>query len=130
MSHDHEIAITVGTCHCNTDLEDCAAVGLSVLFVATAAAAAAEDGAEALVERHLEVLAGVAALVVLGGQRGAALVVLGLQEEREPFLECQLDTGILSQIGTKLRDWAVGQAGAGCYSWAAMASNNSNGSEL
>ena len=111
MSHDHEIAITVGTCHCNTDLEDCAAVGLSVLFVATAAAAAAEDGAEALVERHLEVLAGVAALVVLG-KRGAALVVLGLQEE------------------TKLRDWAVGQAGAGCYSWAAMASNNSNGSEL
>ena len=83
MLHDHEIAITVGTCHCNTDLEDCAAVGLSVLFVATAAAAAAEDGAEALVERHLEVLAGIVALVdVLGGQRGAALVVLGLQEER------------------------------------------------
>ena len=25
-------------------------------------------------------------------------------------------TGILSQIGTKLRDWAVGQAGAGFYS--------------
>ena len=28
----------------------------------------------------------------------------------------QLFTGFSSQIGTKLRDWAVGQAGAGCYS--------------
>ena len=72
-------------CIANTDLEDCAAVGLSVLLVA-----AAKDGSEALVQRHLEVLAGIVALVVLG-KGGAALVVLGLQEERreEPFLECQ-----------------------------------------
>ena len=34
-------------------------------------------------------------------------------------------TGFSSQIGTKLRDWAVGQAGAGCYSRAAMSSNDS-----
>ena len=34
-------------------------------------------------------------------------------------------TGFLSQIGTKLRDWAVWQAGAGCYSQAAMSSNDS-----
>ena len=29
-----------------------------------------------------------------------------------------------SQIGTKLREWAVGQAGASCYSWAALSSND------
>ena len=29
-------------------------------------------------------------------------------------------TGISSQIEAKLRDWAVGQAGAGCYSRAAL----------
>ena len=34
-------------------------------------------------------------------------------------------TGILSQIRTKLRDWAIGQAGAGCYSQAALSSNDS-----
>ena len=34
-------------------------------------------------------------------------------------------TGISSQIGTKLRDWAVGQAGADCYSRAALPSNDS-----
>ena len=34
-------------------------------------------------------------------------------------------TGLLSEIGTKLRDWAVGQAGGSCYSWAALSSNNS-----
>ena len=32
-------------------------------------------------------------------------------------------TGILSEIGTKLRDWAVWQARAGCYSQAALSSN-------
>ena len=35
------------------------------------------------------------------------------------------DTGFLSEIGTKLRDWAIGQAGAGCYSQAALSSNDS-----
>ena len=34
-------------------------------------------------------------------------------------------TGISSEIRTKLRDWAVGQAGAGCYSLAALSSNDS-----
>ena len=34
-------------------------------------------------------------------------------------------TGISSEIGTKLRDWAIGQARAGCYSQAALSSNDS-----
>ena len=34
-------------------------------------------------------------------------------------------TGISSQIRTKLRDWAVWQARAGCYSQAATSSNDS-----
>ena len=36
-----------------------------------------------------------------------------------------LSTGFSSEIGAKLRDWAVGQAGGSCYSWAALSSNNS-----
>ena len=38
---------------------------------------------------------------------------------------CLLYTGFLSEIGTKLRDWAVGQAGGSCYSQAALSSNDS-----
>ena len=38
------------------------------------------------------------------------------------FMTC---TGILSQIRTKLCDWAVWQARAGCYSQAALSSNDS-----
>ena len=34
-------------------------------------------------------------------------------------------TGFSSEIGTKLRDWAVGQAGGSCYSRAAVSSNDS-----
>ena len=34
-------------------------------------------------------------------------------------------TGFLSQIGTKLRDWAIGQAWGSCFSWAALSSNDS-----
>ena len=34
----------------------------------------------------------------------------------------QTGTGFSSQIGTKLRDWAVGQALGSCYSWAALSS--------
>ena len=34
-------------------------------------------------------------------------------------------TGFSSQLGTKLRDWAVGQAGGSCYSRAALSSNDS-----
>ena len=40
-------------------------------------------------------------------------------------LNTYLCKGILSEIRTKLRDWAVGQVGAGCYSWAALSSNDS-----
>ena len=36
-----------------------------------------------------------------------------------------MHTGFLSEIGTKLRDWAVGQAGGSCYSRAALSSNDS-----
>ena len=36
-----------------------------------------------------------------------------------------LNTGFSTQIGTKLRDLAVGQAGASCYSLAALSSNDS-----
>ena len=39
--------------------------------------------------------------------------------------EVGIHTGISSQIRTKLRDWAVGQARAGCYFQAAMSSNDS-----
>ena len=30
------------------------------------------------------------------------------------------NTGFLSQLRAKLRDWAVRPVGAGCYSWAAF----------
>ena len=33
--------------------------------------------------------------------------------------------GISSHLGAMLRDWAIGQAGTGCYSWAALPSNDS-----
>ena len=36
-----------------------------------------------------------------------------------------MTTGLSSEIGTKLRDWAVGQAGGSCYSQAALSSNDS-----
>ena len=34
-------------------------------------------------------------------------------------------TGFSSEIGNTLRDWAIGQAGGSCYSWAALSSNDS-----
>ena len=34
-------------------------------------------------------------------------------------------TGFSSEIGTKLHDWAVRQAGGSCYSQAALSSNDS-----
>ena len=37
----------------------------------------------------------------------------------------QMRTGFLSEIGTKLRDLAVGQAGSNSYSRAALSSNDS-----
>ena len=35
------------------------------------------------------------------------------------------NTGFSSQIGTRLRDWAVGKAWGSCYSWAALSSHDS-----
>ena len=43
---------------------------------------------------------------------------------KQALLELE-PTGFSSEIRTKLRDWAVGQVGAGCYSWAALSSNDS-----
>ena len=43
----------------------------------------------------------------------------------EQSFQSSSSTGFSSEIGTKLRDWAVGQAGAGCYSLAALSSNDS-----
>ena len=37
----------------------------------------------------------------------------------------QPHTGFSSEIGTKLHDWAVGQAGGSCYSQASLSSNDS-----
>ena len=37
----------------------------------------------------------------------------------------QASTGFSSEIGTKLRDLAVGQAWGSCFSWAALSSNDS-----
>ena len=39
------------------------------------------------------------------------------------FVHTDGNTGITSQMGTKLRDFAVGQAVAGCYSWTALSSS-------
>ena len=49
---------------------------------------------------------------------------------RSVILECVntliiVYTEFLSEIGAKLRDWAVGQAQGSCYSWAALSSNDS-----
>ena len=40
-------------------------------------------------------------------------------------LKYSLPTGILSEIRTKLRDWAIWQARASCYFQAALSSNDS-----
>ena len=41
------------------------------------------------------------------------------------ILYAMIHTGISSEIRTKLRDWAIWQAGVGCYSQAALSSNDS-----
>ena len=43
----------------------------------------------------------------------------------EILLRKRAPDGISSHLGAKLRDWAVRQAGAGCYSLAALSSNDS-----
>ena len=55
----------------------------------------------------------------------ATFRVYKLKERIWLRLHCCFDTGFLSEIGTKLRDWAVGQAGGSCYSQAALSSNDS-----
>ena len=49
---------------------------------------------------------------------------IGSLGEHPEMISAQ-STGFLSEIGTKLRDWAVGQAWGSCYSWAAVSSNDS-----
>ena len=41
------------------------------------------------------------------------------------YWHLKTSTGFSSEIGTKLRELAVGQAGGSCYSWAALSSNES-----
>ena len=45
--------------------------------------------------------------------------------EGSEHLRENASTGFSSEIGTKLRDWAVGQAGGSCHSRAALSSNDS-----
>ena len=56
-------------------------------------------------------------------------MLLGLVNFAEFYFSClsglRTLTGISSQIRTKLRDPAVWQVGAGCYSQAAVSSNDS-----
>ena len=42
-----------------------------------------------------------------------------------PFKPIRVRTGFSSEIGTKLRDWAVGQAWGSCYSREVLSSNES-----
>ena len=44
---------------------------------------------------------------------------------RDFVIKWNIFTGFSSEIGTKLRESAVGQAGGSCYSWAALSSNDS-----
>ena len=56
----------------------------------------------------------------------AALISSELQVKYNILpLDFETSTGISSQMRTKLRDWAVGQARAGCFSQAALSSNDS-----
>ena len=60
------------------------------------------------------------------GSPPSPLVTSGLLDrwDRRPSVRsaCYRDFEL---IGTRLRDWAIGQAGGGCYSWAALSSNDS-----
>ena len=49
----------------------------------------------------------------------------GLKMQHFLFVPCLVPTGFSSEIGTKLRESAVGQAGGSCYSRAALSSNDS-----
>ena len=52
----------------------------------------------------------------------ASLTDSRVSNEYQDFDSC---TGFSSEIGTKLRELAVGQAGGSCYSRAALSSNDS-----
>ena len=51
--------------------------------------------------------------------------VRGITDGANLTMSMQKNTGFSSEIGTKLCDWAVGQAWGSCYSWAALSSNDS-----
>ena len=61
------------------------------------------------------------------GRRGqkAQQIHVGMNFLCPPSPNYRCTTGFSSEIGTKLRDWAVGQAWGSCYSWAALSSNDS-----
>ena len=64
--------------------------------------------------------------VQLAGHQGQAQKEVRIQYEVTLFTNhVHVCTGFWSEIGTKLRDWAFGQAGGSCYSWAALSSNDS-----
>ena len=90
--------------------------GESCLCRSVAAAAAAEticrpiSFSHSLPYLHFRLYAGNGTMFLFG--QNSATVSIGT-------------TGFLSEIGTKLRDQAVGQAGGSCYSWAALSSNDS-----
>ena len=71
---------------------------------------------EGAIEEEVAAATAVGSTVALNG---------GPQKAADGDLEVGSGTGILIHLGAKLCDWAVGQAGAGCYSWAAMSSNDS-----
>ena len=61
-------------------------------------------------------------------QKHIAVLKESLIAKEEHYNMLQMDvssTGISSQIRSKLRDWALRQAKAGCYSQAALSSNDS-----
>ena len=51
--------------------------------------------------------------------------LIGYGGLRVSVIKDKLCTGFSNEIGTKLRDWAVGQTGGSCYSRAALSSNDS-----
>ena len=64
--------------------------------------------------------------VMIGAVEKQKLVyILNRDSNVSPICAALHLTGFSSEIGTKLRDWAVGQAWGSCYSWAALSSNDS-----
>ena len=86
-----------------------------------------DDGERGLCLRRVVVPAQEAAsksFALKGGYKDSILVLTNFNLDFKVRSQ-SLHTGISSQIGTKLRDWAVWQARASCYSQAALSSNDS-----